>query len=194
MSKAPQRSSPKPGPRLQAAGDGKRTTVRRARATHGPKRSPDTDAPEDDGAAISLAAAAAKKLGGRDAIGIRVVSDADMAKAVERGFSVRTIKALKLAGITDREIGHLVIKPRTLSHRIAKKQRLTAEESDRAARVARIVALAQRTFANIEKADRWLHTSLNALDGRRPIDLVQTAAGARVAEAILARIAWGAAA
>ena len=38
---------------------------------------------------FSLAEAAAEKLGGGGAIGFRVVSDADMARAVERGFSVR---------------------------------------------------------------------------------------------------------
>ena len=68
------------------------------------------------------------------------------------------------------------------------------EESDRAARVARTVALAERTFANRDKASRWLHKELRALDGRRPIDLIRTNAGARLVEDALTRIAWGAAA
>ncbi len=143
---------------------------------------------------FSPAQAAAELLGGRTAVGFRVVSDADMAKAVERGFSVKAIDSLRRAGVTDREIGDLIIKLRTLSHRKQKKQKLMMEESDRAARVARVMALAEKTFANKDKAKRWLRKSLNALDGRRPIDLVQTAAGGRIVEDILARIAWGAAA
>lgn len=143
---------------------------------------------------FSLAEAAAENLGGRDSIGFRVVSDADMAKAVERGFAVEAIAALGIRGVTDEEIANLIIKPRTLSHRKEKRQKLTVEESDRAARVARVMALAENAFANQDKANRWLHKNLNSLDGRRPIDLVRTAAGARIVEDILARIAWGAAA
>ncbi len=143
---------------------------------------------------FSLAEAAAEKLGGGGAIGCRVVSDADMAGAVERGFSVHVVDALRKSGVTDKEIGALVIKPRTLSHRIAKQQMLTVEESDRAARVARVLALADKTFANQDKARRWLRKDLSSLDGRRPIDLVRTAAGARIVEDILTRIAWGVAA
>ena len=115
-----------------------------------------------------------------------------MASAVELGFPVDAIDALRETGVTDREIGNLVIKPRTLSHRRAKRSRLTVEESDRAARVARIVALARRTFANRDKADRWLHRELSALDGRRPMDLIRTHAGARIVEDLLTGIAWGA--
>ena len=143
---------------------------------------------------IPLTNATATILGGRKAIGAAVDTDADMTKAVELGFSVGTLDALKEYGVTDKEISYLIIKPRTLSHRKAGNGRLTVEESDRAARVARIMALAERTFANREKADRWLHKNLVSLDDRRPIDLIQTTAGARLVEDILAKIAWGAAA
>ena len=141
-----------------------------------------------------LANVAATILGGRQAIGLAVRTDADMTRAVEGGFSVRTLDALKRRGITEKEISRLIIKPRTLSHRKAQSGRLTVEESDRAARVARIIALAEKTFGNQDKARRWLHQNLVALDDRRPIDLTQTAAGARIVEDVLAKIAWGAAA
>ena len=143
---------------------------------------------------IPLANAAAALLGGRKVIGVAVDNDADMTKAVEHGFSVGTLDALKERGVTDKEIGSLIIKPRTLSHRKAGNGRLTVEESDRAARVARVMALAERTFANREKANRWLHKDLASLDDRRPIDLIQTTTGTRLVEDILAKIAWGAAA
>ena len=136
----------------------------------------------------------AEQLGGSKTIGRRVQSDADMASAVERGFPVATIDALRKRGVTDQEIGDLVIKPRTLSHRRAKRSLLTPEESDRAVRIARIRALAEKTFADRTKADRWLHKELSALGGRRPMELVRTHAGARIVEDLLARIAWGAAA
>ena len=141
---------------------------------------------------FTLAAAAAEQLGGAEAIGREVRSDTDMAMAVGLGFRVEVIDALKHRGVTDREIGDLIIKPRTLSHRREKRSKLTVEESDRAARVARAVALAEMTFANQEKANRWLHKSLNSLGGQTPMELVRTDAGARIVENLMARIAWGA--
>ena len=79
-------------------------------------------------------------------------------------------------------MGNLIIKPRTLSHRRANGRKLTVEESDRATRVARALALAEKTFANRDKAARWLHRNLNALGGRTPMDVIRTDAGARIVE------------
>ena len=142
----------------------------------------------------SVAEAASVLLGGAAGVGLEVRSDADMAGAVSGGFNVQAIDALKQSGVTDVEVGSLIIKPRTLSHRRTNGGRLTVDESDRAARVARGLVLAERTFANREKASRWLHRSLGALDGRTPMELMRTDAGARVVENLLARISWGVAA
>ena len=64
--------------------------------------------------------------------------------------------------------------------------------SDHAARVARIITLAERTFGDQDKARRWLQKNLLSLDDRRPIDLTRTVAGIRLVEDVLAKIAWGA--
>lgn len=143
---------------------------------------------------LNVAEAAAARLGGAACIEIEVRSDADMASAVAGGFRVSAIDALKESGVTDAELGSLIIKPRTLSHRRTNGGRLTVDESDRAARVARGLALAERTFANREKAIRWLHRRLGTLGGRTPMEMIRTDAGARVVESLLARISWGAAA
>ena len=140
----------------------------------------------------SLASAAAERLGGPDTLGCEVRSDADLAGVVENGLPIECLQALGRHGVTDQEIHVLIINPRTLSHRRLKAQRLTLDESDRAARVARSVALAERTFANREKASAWLHRELGIFKGRRPIDMIRTHAGARMVEDALARIAWGA--
>ena len=142
----------------------------------------------------NLAEATAAHLGGVAGIGVEVRSDADLARAVGAGFNVKAIDALRQSGVTGGELGALVIKPRTLTHRRTSGGRLTVDESDRAARVARGLALAERTFASRDKAARWLHRNLGALGGRTPMDLIRTDAGARVVEGLLARISWGAAA
>ena len=140
----------------------------------------------------SLATAAAEHLGGRKTLGCDVRSDADLARAVEDGLPTECLQALGRHGVSDHEIHVLIINPRTLSHRRHRAQRLTLEESDRAARVARSVALTEWTFGNPEKAHAWLHGELGILGGRRPIDMIRTHAGSRIVENVLARIAWGA--
>ena len=142
----------------------------------------------------SVAEAAADLLGGVAGVGLEVHSDADMAGAVSRGFNVEAIYALKQSGVTEADVGSLIIKARTLSHRRTSGGRLTVDESDRAARVTRGLVLAERTFANREKASCWMHRNLGALGGHTPMELIRTDAGARVVENLLARISWGAAA
>lgn len=139
----------------------------------------------------SLANAAAERLGGPETLGCEVRSDADLVRVIENGLPTECLKALGEHGVSDQEIHVLIINPRTLSHRRLKAQRLTLEESDRAARVARLLALTEHTFANREKASKWLHLELDILRGRRPIDMIRTNAGARIIETLLARIAWG---
>ena len=147
----------------------------------------------DDTASPPTAFLTAEQLGDSKAIGRQVRSDADLARAVEHGFPTATIDALRKRGVTDRDIAAVIIKPRTLSHRRAQRSRLTVDESDRAARLARVRALAEAIFANRRKADHWLHRELPLLDGRRPIDLIRTQVGAQMVEDLLAGIAWGAA-
>ena len=142
----------------------------------------------------TVAEAAAARLGGVDGVGLHVRSDTDLAGAVAGGFKVKAIDALRENGVTESEVGSLIIKARTLSHRRAHGGRLTIDESDRAARVARGLVLAERAFASRHKAHRWLHRGLGSLSGQTPMDLIRTDAGARVVESLLARIAWGAAA
>ena len=55
------------------------------------------------------------------------------------------------------------IPPRTLPHRLAKGERLTVDESDRALRLARIIAMAEITFGDHAKALAWSRCRLASL-------------------------------
>lgn len=115
-----------------------------------------------------------------------------LAAAVRRGFAVRVVERLVREGwLTAADVDRLVLPRRTLAHRKARRQRLTREESDRLARVARVLALAEETFQDAETARTWLRRPNRALDGQRPIDLLDTDAGARTVEAVLTRVAHG---
>jgi putative toxin-antitoxin system antitoxin component (TIGR02293 family) len=72
--------------------------------------------------------------------------------------------------------------------------RLSADQSDRLVRVVRVVNEAIDTFANKEKALRWLRNPADVLDGQTPLELLYTDKGARTVETLLRRIAHGIAA
>lgn len=136
----------------------------------------------------------AAKLGGRRTLGATIASDADLARLVRRQLPIQAIVSVVHGGFSESEIDRFVIPARTRRHRIARKERLTVDESDRLVRLARIQALAEDVFGDADKANRWLRADLGILDGKPPIEVAQTEAGARVVEQVLAKIDWGAAA
>jgi putative toxin-antitoxin system antitoxin component (TIGR02293 family) len=136
----------------------------------------------------------ARKLGGRNVLGADVRSQADLAVVVQRRLPLASLNGLSSAGLSEQEIERFVIPQRTRRHRAEKNQPLTVEESDRAVRLVRIQSLAEETFGDMDKANRWLRKELTELGGETPLTVAQTDAGSRVIETILGKIAWGAAA
>jgi putative toxin-antitoxin system antitoxin component (TIGR02293 family) len=143
---------------------------------------------------VSLVEVIGNKLGGRQALGTNVSSDADLARLVRRGIGVSVLDHLSKAGFSNQEIGYFIIPARTLRHRKIRKEPLTLDESDRVVRFARIQSLAEDVLGDVGKANQWLRQGLGILDGKTPLDVARTEAGGRVVEQILAKIDWGAAA
>jgi len=135
-----------------------------------------------------------RKLGGRSAVGANVSSEADLARLVDHGIRLSVLGHVERAGFSKQEIERFIIPARTLRHRKSRREPLTLDESDRLVRLTRIQALAEDVFGNAEKANRWLRQNLGILDGKSPLDVARSEAGARVVEQILAKIDWGAAA
>ena len=135
-----------------------------------------------------------RKLGGPQALGADISSEADLARIVSRGIRLRVLRHVQDAGFSKQEIEHFIIPSRTLRHRRAKHERLSIEESDRVVRMARIQALAEDVFGDVDKANRWLRENLGILDGKCPLEVGRTEAGARLIEQILSKLDWGAAA
>jgi putative toxin-antitoxin system antitoxin component (TIGR02293 family) len=135
-----------------------------------------------------------RKLGGHQALGTEVSSEADLARIVHRGIRTAVLSHVQRAGFSKQEIEQLIIPARTLRHRKTKREPLSVEESDRVVRLARIQATAEDVFGDFAKANRWLRESLGILDGKSPLEVARTESGARLIEQILAKIDWGAAA
>lgn len=143
---------------------------------------------------IAIVEEVARKLGGPTVLGTVVRSQADLALAVRNRLPLSALKGLAQAGLSEQEIERFVIPQRTRRHRADRNQPLTVDESDRAVRLLRIQTLAEETFGDKDKANRWLRRRLTELNGECPLVIAQTEAGARVIETILGKIAWGAAA
>jgi putative toxin-antitoxin system antitoxin component (TIGR02293 family) len=94
-------------------------------------------------------------------------------------------------GYSEDEIFALVVPKRTLARRKAANERLTVEETDKALRLARIAAQAERVFGEADKAHRWLRKPKRALQGETPLAYLASEAGARVVEEMLHRIEHG---
>ncbi len=138
--------------------------------------------------------AVARKLGGPSMLSRPVRSAAELALAVRERLPLTALQGLVEAGLSESEIERFIIPSRTLRHRTGKKQRLTVEKSDRAVRLLRVQIIAEDTFEDVGKAAVWLRRPLSQLRGETPLAVAATEAGARLIEAILAKIAWGAAA
>jgi len=138
-------------------------------------------------------AAITTALGGSKILKRRVDTDADLTDLTREGLPVGALTLLaNQLSVERKTLARVVgISDRTLSRRLAKKERLSAEESDRTVRLARIVALTTDTLGSSGKASSWLQTPNRALDGQRPLDLLDTDTGVKSVETILARIEYG---
>lgn len=132
----------------------------------------------------------AAKLGGLE--GLKIASDLALVGAIEEGLPTSAVDAMVETGtLSAREMDELVIPRRKLAQRKQRKQRLTPEESDRLARIARITALAEETFGDEERAAHWLRAPNRGLGGAVPLEMLQTGEGAIVVQQALGQIAHG---
>lgn len=133
----------------------------------------------------------AAALGGERTLKTRLATVGDLHDAVRRGLPRGVVRELAKAaahGRDDRKrVAHLVASEATLK----RSATLSPAASERAERIARIVALAQDAFGDPAKAQDWLHRPNSVLGGAAPVLLAATDLGARQVEQVLANIEYG---
>jgi putative toxin-antitoxin system antitoxin component (TIGR02293 family) len=117
-------------------------------------------------------------------------SDRDLARLVEERLPLTTVESLSSHGMSDEEIYSFIVPRRTLVHRKNRQEPLTHDESDRAVRLARITSLAEEVFGDA-KASRWLRKAKTRFEGRSPLEMLRTEAGARLVEEMLLQLDYG---
>lgn len=120
-------------------------------------------------------------------LGSDVQSGADLATLAARRLPVETLDRLLHAGLVWDELA-FIIPRRTLSHRKVKGEALTVDESDKAIRLARILAHAAGIFGQPERALHWLRKKQQRMADRSPLELASTEQGAHLVEEQLLQI------
>jgi putative toxin-antitoxin system antitoxin component (TIGR02293 family) len=130
------------------------------------------------------------RMGGKLGVS-RLRSDEDLASLVEKRLPAQAIQSLVRGGLSDPEVYQLIVPRRTLAHRVARREPLSKEESDKAVRVVRIATMAERAFRDADKAWRWLRKPKRRFDSKTPIEMLATEAGARRVEEMILQFEHG---
>ena len=110
---------------------------------------------------------------------------------IREGLPADTVQALLDAGVDERDVFDSVIARRTWQRRREAQEPLSSDESDRAARVAQLLAMATAVFDDHDRALLWLNTPKRRFEGQRPLDLVGSSVGARLVEETLLQAYYG---
>ncbi|EKE67180.1 type II RES/Xre toxin-antitoxin system antitoxin [Oceanibaculum indicum] len=136
-------------------------------------------------------------LGGERILKARIRNAMDAHDAITHGldtkalfYMISSVSLLESHGALQKAIG---VSLRTLQRHKASKntRRLSIEQSSRTWRFAEIFSLAVRVMGSEEAAEAWLDKPAIGLSNRKPIDLLQTSAGAEAVEEYLTRIEYG---
>ena len=132
-------------------------------------------------------------LGGDTVLRRRVGTPRELVDLTREGIPASALERLaEQMGLSRLAVARaLGISERTLSRRVGSRARMTAGESDRVVRMARLLAQAGETFGSAAKASQWLQTPNRAMGGERPFDRLDTDAGTQSVETVLGRIDYG---
>jgi putative toxin-antitoxin system antitoxin component (TIGR02293 family) len=133
----------------------------------------------------------ARILGGQRTLHRRIRTLDHLREAVEAGLPV---EALELAvrhvagtGPEASELKYRIVAKTTLQRR---RGRLSADESQRLERLARMTALAEEVWESLPRAHEFLVSAQPQLGGERPVDLARNDLGTRQVEELLFKLEY----
>jgi putative toxin-antitoxin system antitoxin component (TIGR02293 family) len=117
--------------------------------------------------------------------------DEMVSKGLPKGALKASIEHICKSAEDRKKLLYRIIPEATYKRR---RENLSAEESGRAERLARIVATTEYVWNSEQDAQAFLTTSHSMLQGRTPLDVSMTELGARRVEELLWRLYYGIAA
>lgn len=120
-------------------------------------------------------------------------NDLEMAALILAGLPAAVLRRVgAFLGLRPAKVGSLVnINEKTLERRLKAHARLKPDESERVARLMRIISVATAVLESEENAREWLQRPLRELSGQTPLQVAATEPGAREVERVLGRIEHG---
>ena len=141
------------------------------------------------------AADVAERLGGKRVLRRAIHSELDLARLVEQGLPAGALDHVlnDLTAWAGSQAGgyEVVGSARTLQRKRSARSPLSADESDRLARLARVLVRAEEALGDPVRARRWLMKPNRALNGEIPLKLLATDSGATAVVRVLGRIEHG---
>ncbi len=141
--------------------------------------------------ALDVVERVADVLGGRAVLRISVRTWSELEQVVRAGLPKRSLQLVARRAVEPgtpfSEFVYSVVPAATFKRRT----RLSAEESERTERLARVVALAENLWGNDGEARAFLNRSHPLLDGQAPLTVARTELGARRVERLLADVEHG---
>ena len=133
-----------------------------------------------------------KFMGGPTVVG-SPQSDFEFIKIIRLGLPSEVIKCVVKSSSVSEDVicKSLRIAKRTVARRKADGSRLKAVESELSYRFSKVLVTATQILGDIDKAREWLLTENRALNGERPIDLLDTGIGVEDVMDVLHRIEFG---
>lgn len=139
----------------------------------------------------------AELLGGRKVFQRRLTTALEAHDMIRDGFPAESVEflvgALETMGFRETSFGKaLGISRRSVQrHKNAPEKRLSQQQSGRMWKFAEVLAKATEVFGSQRDAEQWMERPATGLEQRRPIDLLETPAGAELVETFLERLEYG---
>ena len=134
----------------------------------------------------------ANVMGGPQVLGRRLGSLSALSSAVSRGLPKAALRQTAVrvfpGAAEQRQLMNRIVPEATFKRR---RERLSAAESERTERIARVMAAAEYVWGDRQEARRFLTTPHPALRGAAPLDAAMSELGARQVEEILDQIFHG---
>jgi putative toxin-antitoxin system antitoxin component (TIGR02293 family) len=127
--------------------------------------------------------------------GNRVMTTMLLIGEVERGLPFASLaKVFDEVAPDEPKLRYTVVPRATFARKRSGGSRMSREQSDHVARVARVWMLALKVWKTPDEARAFLLRPHPMLENRRPIEVTMTTEGARLVEDILGRLYYGTAA
>jgi putative toxin-antitoxin system antitoxin component (TIGR02293 family) len=131
-------------------------------------------------------------LGGNRVLGKPLKSLMELNNAVQRGLPKATLRSVVrrvFPGAAEQRAWMQRVIPEATFKR--RRERLSLAESERTERLARVISIAEEVWQDREQARRFLTTPHPEIGGKTPLEAGLSELGARQAEEVMARIAYG---